>query len=73
MERRLNKKAESYVTTFKDDIREKATQLICSSPLNVDSQSPVFVFQSLTVRSLLPLANIVPSGLKATDRTLCFR
>jgi hypothetical protein len=27
MERRLNKKAESYVTTFKDDIREKATQL----------------------------------------------
>ena len=27
MERRLNKKAESYVTSFKDDIREKATQL----------------------------------------------
>ena len=27
MERRLNKKAETYVTSFKDDIREKATQL----------------------------------------------
>ena len=27
MERRLNKKAEVYVTTFKDDIREKAAQL----------------------------------------------
>jgi isopropylmalate/homocitrate/citramalate synthase len=27
MEKRLNKKAETYVTSFKDDIREKATQL----------------------------------------------
>lgn len=27
MERRLNKKVESYITTFKDNIREKATQL----------------------------------------------
>ena len=27
MERRLNKRAEVYVTTFKDDIREKAVQL----------------------------------------------
>jgi hypothetical protein len=27
MERRLNKKAETYITTFKDSIREKATQL----------------------------------------------
>ena len=27
MERRLNKKVENYVTTFKDSIREKATQL----------------------------------------------
>jgi hypothetical protein len=27
MERRLNKKVESYITTFKDGIREKATQL----------------------------------------------
>lgn len=27
MERRLNKKAESYITSFKDCIREKATQL----------------------------------------------
>ena len=27
MERRLNKKTETYITTFKDDIREKATQL----------------------------------------------
>ena len=27
MERRLNKKAETYITAFKDSIREKATQL----------------------------------------------
>jgi len=27
MERRLNKKVETYITTFKDSIREKATQL----------------------------------------------
>ena len=27
LERRLNKKAETYITTFKDSIREKATQL----------------------------------------------
>ena len=27
MEKRLNKKAETYVTKFKDDIREKVTQL----------------------------------------------
>lgn len=27
MERRLNKKVETYITTFKDNIREKATQL----------------------------------------------
>lgn len=27
MERRLNKKAEQYVTTFKDNIRDKATQM----------------------------------------------
>jgi len=27
MERRLNKKVETYITTFKDGIREKATQL----------------------------------------------
>lgn len=27
MERRLNKKAETYISTFKDSIREKATQL----------------------------------------------
>ena len=27
MERRLNKKAESYITLFKDAIREKATQM----------------------------------------------
>jgi hypothetical protein len=27
MERRLNKKAETYITTFKDSIREKATQM----------------------------------------------
>ena len=27
MEKRLNKKAESYITLFKDAIREKATQM----------------------------------------------
>jgi isopropylmalate/homocitrate/citramalate synthase len=27
MERRLNKKAETYITSFKDNIREKATQM----------------------------------------------
>jgi len=27
MERRLNKKAETYISTFKDHIREKTTQL----------------------------------------------
>jgi len=27
MERRLNKKVEAYITSFKDDIREKATQI----------------------------------------------
>ena len=27
MERRLNKKVESYITTFKDSIREKTTQM----------------------------------------------
>lgn len=27
MERRLNKKVETYITTFKDNVREKATQL----------------------------------------------
>lgn len=27
MERRLNKKAETYITSFKDNIREKATQI----------------------------------------------
>ena len=31
MERRLNKKVETYITTFKDSIREKATQLGLSS------------------------------------------
>jgi hypothetical protein len=31
MEKRLNKKAETYITTFKDSIREKATQLGLSS------------------------------------------
>jgi hypothetical protein len=35
MERRLNKKVETYITTFKDGIREKATQL----GLNNDTKS----------------------------------
>lgn len=33
MERRLNKKLETYITTFKDSIREKATQLGLSSDI----------------------------------------
>ena len=41
-------------------------------PLNVDTQSPVFVFQSLTVQSWLPLAKDAPPGLQATDVTLRF-
>jgi hypothetical protein len=31
MEKRLNKKVETYITTFKDNIREKATQLELNS------------------------------------------
>jgi len=33
MERRLNKKLETYITTFKDSIREKATQLGLNSDI----------------------------------------
>jgi hypothetical protein len=33
MERRLNKKAETFITTFKDSIREKATQLGLSNDI----------------------------------------
>ena len=42
-------------------------------PLSVDTQSPVFVFQSLTLLSSLPLAKIVESGLQATELTLRLR
>ena len=35
MERRLNKKVETYITTFKDSIREKATQLGLSNDINL--------------------------------------
>jgi hypothetical protein len=42
-------------------------------PLNVDTQSPVFVFQSFTLLSSLPLAKIVESGLQATELTLRLR
>jgi hypothetical protein len=34
MERRLNKKVETYITTFKDCIREKATQLGLNNDVN---------------------------------------
>ena len=37
MEKRLNKKAESYVTTFKDSIREKTIQLGISKNENVNN------------------------------------
>ena len=37
MERRLNKKAETYVTSFKDGIREKATQLGMTGDSHVNS------------------------------------
>ena len=43
------------------------------STLNVDTQSPVFVFQSFTVPSPLPLAKIVEFGLQATELTLRLR
>ena len=33
MERRLNKKVETYISTFKDSIREKATQLGLSNDM----------------------------------------
>jgi hypothetical protein len=36
MERRLNKRAETYVTCFKDGIREKATQLGLSGDSHVN-------------------------------------
>jgi hypothetical protein len=51
----------------------KLTHIIPVSPLSVVSESPVFVFQSLIVLSQLPLANVVPSGLHATDETLRLR
>ena len=35
MERRLNKKAETYITTFKDNIREKSTQLGLSNDVKL--------------------------------------
>jgi hypothetical protein len=37
MERRLNKKAELYVTTFKDNIKDKVSQLGISSQTEVNS------------------------------------
>jgi hypothetical protein len=43
------------------------------STFSVDTQSPVFVFQSLTVLSQLPLAKIVEFGLQATELTLRLR
>ena len=33
MERRLNKKVETYITSFKDSIREKSTQLGLSNDI----------------------------------------
>ena len=36
MERRLNKKVESYITSFKDNIREKATQMGMTKNDNVN-------------------------------------
>jgi hypothetical protein len=52
---------------------ENATALTVESTVNVDTQSPVFVFQSLTVPSSLPLAKIVEFGLQATELTLRLR
>jgi len=39
MEKRLNKKVETYITTFKDNIREKATQL----GIEMDSNSTLLL------------------------------
>ena len=60
------------VARFRDKIEKKKSYLD-ECPLRVDTQSPVFVFQSLTVLSQLPLANIVPSLIQATERTLHLR
>jgi antitoxin component of RelBE/YafQ-DinJ toxin-antitoxin module len=36
MEKRLNKKAEGYITTFKDSIREKVTQMGMTKDIQVN-------------------------------------
>ena len=52
----------------------KLTHDIPVSPLSVvESESPGVTFQTLIVLSQLPLANVVPSKLHATDETLRLR
>ncbi len=51
--------------------KKKSHQSEC--PLSVDWTCPVRASQILMVLSWLPLANAVPSGLHATDQTLCLR
>jgi hypothetical protein len=55
------------------DKTEKKKSHGSECPVSVDTQSPVFVFQSLTVPSSLPLAKIVEFGLQATELTLRLR
>lgn len=50
MERRLNKKAETYISTFKDSIREKATQLglLKDLPKSNDLLQYIYDYERLT-------------------------
>jgi hypothetical protein len=50
MERRLNKKAETYISTFKDNIREKATQLglLKDLPQSNDLLQYIYDYERLT-------------------------
>ena len=41
MERRINKRIESYITDFKDDIRKKAETLGLVNDLNLSSKSDI--------------------------------
>jgi len=50
MERRLNKKAETYISTFKDNIREKVTQLglLKDLPQSNDLLQYIYDYERLT-------------------------
>jgi hypothetical protein len=59
--------SQEAVTRMLGSLGLKARQLTsCECPLSVDSHVPVSTFQSLIVLSQLPVASLVPSGLKLT-------